>query len=160
MYDAIGREERADPRIHTRPKGCSKLWSARFGKLTESEHQYALALLEVQTMSLDELAQAVLELDFQTRGALCRGPVRPRFDCGVCEAILPRDLKELAWDLADPRVRVFAYHEAAKARMDRTDDQHYGMLANETYRRTLAVYYAAGWDGNTRWGTKAEPPNA
>lgn len=148
-------------RRFTRPEGCGRLWSSAYGKLTESEHQYALALLELQTMSVDELALAVLELDQHTLRALARGPVRRRYDCGVCEAFGSTQLfKDVGWTLDDPRVRVFAYHELPKARMHHTNDQHYGELANETYRRTLAVYYAASWDGMTRWGAKAEPPNA
>jgi hypothetical protein len=117
-------------------------------------YDYRDALLAADSLTEDDLLEAVVELPNEIRDRLAEGPLPYRYDCGVCEAFGKAFYKEGAVDLADPMWRVWIYHETPKARMKRVDQQHYGPLANECYERTLATYRAAGWPG------EAPEPNA
>jgi hypothetical protein len=87
---------------------------------------------------------------------LAAGPMPYRYDCRVCSA----SGGEPFWgtddnlDPSDALCLVWGFHEVPKLDMARRNDQYYGALANETYRRCLATYRAAGWVGS------APEPNA
>lgn len=95
-------------------------------------------------MTEADVCEAVAELPDELREALACGPHPRRFTCGVCNALGVGDDDD---DPKDAVVRVRAYHEVPKLDMRTANDQWYGELANEVYRRCLAIYRAAGWAG-------------
>lgn len=115
---------------------------------------YKDALLEADTLTEDDLREALVELPDEIREKLAAGPIARRWSCGVCEAFGKAFYSVGDVDLTDPMWRVWIYHETPKARMKRADQQHYGPLANESYERTITTYRAAGWTG------EAQEPNA
>jgi hypothetical protein len=111
-------------------------------------------LRPLASMSEAELEAAVRMLPPAIRERLAQGPLPRRFACGVCEAFGAAWYLDAEPDSSDPLWLVFGYHEVPKIDMQHRDDQFYGELANDVYRRCLVVYRAAGWTG------EAEEPNA
>lgn len=116
--------------------------------------EYRAVLAAASGMTEADMRAAVAACPERVRETLARGPLRRRWSCRVCAAF-----EELGWrsgevDITDPRWLVFVYHELPKVEMDDEQDCFKGEHANEVYRRCLAIYRAAGWDG------EAEEPNA
>jgi hypothetical protein len=104
-------------------------------------------LADAGSITEEELQRAALLLPFGVRDRLAAGPLPRRWSCGVCDAFGADWYRNATPNLADPMWIVWCYHEAPKSRMTHRDQLHYGLLANETYERTLATYRAAGWNG-------------
>jgi hypothetical protein len=120
---------------------------------TPKQREFVRFLQSIEHMTLDDLRAAIAACPRDVRDRLEAGPLFRRFSCGVCEAF-GRGFYAGIPDADDPRWRAWGYHEVPKLQMRRSDDRHYGELANETYRRSIATYRAAGWEGD------AEEPNA
>lgn len=107
---------------------------------------YKDALERLRPMTAGEVRGAVQNLPVEIREKLAKGPHPRRWTCAVCQAFdVPATVVEA--DQSDARWLVFGYHEMPKCDMRHRDDQHYGDLANEVYRRCIEIYRAAGWTG-------------
>lgn len=121
-------------------------WDPMAVAKTPRQREFVAFLQAIEDMTEADLGDAVAACPAEVRDRLAAGPLRYRFDCGVCVAFGVDFYKGTA-DASSPAWRAFGYHEVPKLQMRRTDDRHYGELANETYRRAIATYRAAGWDG-------------
>lgn len=122
--------------------------------LTPRHREFKAALEDLRDVDEAELADAMARIDPAIRARLAEGPHPRRWTCGVCEAVGAGWYRDRKPDRSDPLWIVWAYHEVPKADMNHSDQLHYGELANQTYRRCIATYRAAGWTGD------AAEPNA
>ena len=99
----------------------------------------------LRPMTEVDLRADVAALPNDIRERLATGPHPRRWTCGVCQSFGDAAFYRGTPDLDDPRWRVWGYHEVPKADMRRADQQWYGPLADDTYRRCIATYRAAGW---------------
>ncbi len=121
---------------------------------TPRQAAFKAGLEEMGDVGVEALEGALEQLPSSLVERLAEGPRPSRWVCGVCEAFGRDWYSTVEPDLDDPKWVVWAFHEVPKADMNHRDQLHYGELANEIYRRCLATYRAAGWDG------EAPEPNA
>ncbi len=102
-----------------------------------------------------DVRAAMAAVPEDVRARLAAGPHPRRWTCGVCEAFGHAWYKNVgAWERSNPLHVVFCFHEVPKIEMRDGNDQWYGTLANDVYRRCIATYQAAGWTG------EPQEPNA
>lgn len=108
---------------------------------------YVVFLEAIEQMTEDDLADALAQCPEMVRAKLAEGPVRGRWDCGVCDAF-GKSFYMGQPDVDSPLWRAWAYHEIPKLDMQSSRDMHFGPLANQCYERALMTYRAAGWIGD------------
>lgn len=111
-------------------------------------------LLEaVRDMTYEDLVAEVAKLPDDIRARLAEGPRQNQYSCAVCDAVGgPSFYRSGKDDPTDVVWRVYAWHEVPKLFMTNNRQLHWGELSDETYKRCVATYRAAGWTG------EAPPP--
>lgn len=140
--------------------GASRPWYASRTRNTDWQMSLTRPVDEIQVLwgpfskfTKQDVVTAMIEVPPHIVERLAQGPLPRRWSCGVCEAF-GEPFYDGEPDVNDPQWIVWAFHEVPKLKMHLADDQWYGELANETYRRCITTYQAAGWIG------KAEVPDA
>jgi len=128
----------------------SRAWDPMTLAKTPRQQGFVRFLQAIAHMTDDDLVAAVAACPLDVRQRLISGPLPRRWACGVCEAFGGARFHGGTPDADDPMWRAWGYHEVPKLRMRRANDCHYGEHADETYRRTIATYRAAGWTGEAK----------
>lgn len=114
---------------------------------TEQFMPYKEALIVAESITIDDVQDAMNSIPLEIQQRLAKGPLPRRYDCAVCVAFGKNFYGDGHVILGDPMWTVYLYHEVPKAKMKRMDQCHYGPLANEIYTRCIETYKAAGWAG-------------